>query len=58
MTILSRQSTDSLKFLPEKKGIFHRVRTNNSKICRETQKTLNKLNNLEKEEQSRKYHAL
>ena len=29
-------------------GIFHRTRTNNSKICMETQKTLNTQNNLEK----------
>ena len=29
-------------------GIFHRTRTNNSKIGIETQKTLNSLNNLQK----------
>ena len=32
------------------KGIFHRTRTNNFKICMETQKTPNSQNNLEKEE--------
>ena len=31
-------------------GIFHRTRTNNFKICMETQKTLNSQSNLEKEE--------
>ena len=39
-------------------GVFHRTRINNSKICLETQKTLNNQSNLEKEEQSRRYHAL
>ena len=39
------------------KGIFHRTRTNNSKICMETQKTPNSQNNLEKEEQSWRNHA-
>ena len=32
------------------RGIFHRTRTNNFKICMETQKTLNSQSNLEKEE--------
>ena len=32
------------------KGIFHRTRTNNFKICMEIQKTLNSQSNLEKEE--------
>ena len=31
-------------------SIFHRTRTNNFKICREIQKTLNTQSNLEKEE--------
>ena len=31
-------------------GIFHRVKTNNFKICMEIQKTLNSQSNLEKEE--------
>ena len=36
-------------------GIFHRTRTNTSKICKETQKTLNSQNNLEKKEQIWRY---
>ena len=32
--------------------ILHRTRTNNFKICMETQKTLNRQNSFEKEEQS------
>ena len=32
------------------KGIFHRTRKNNVKICMEIQKTLNSQNNPEKEE--------
>ena len=32
------------------RGIFHRTRTNNFKICMEIQKTSNSQNNLEKEE--------
>jgi len=38
-------------------GIFHRTRTNNFKICIETQKTPNSKNNLRKEKQSRRNHA-
>ena len=34
-------------------GIFHRTRTNNFKICMETQKTPNSQNNLEKEQSCR-----
>ena len=34
-------------------GIFHRTRTNNSKFCMGTQKTLKSQNNLEKEVQTR-----
>ena len=37
---------------------FYRTRTNNSILCRETQKILNSQNNLEKEEQSWRYHVL
>ena len=33
------------------------TRTNNSKICKESQQNLNSQNNLEEEEQSWKYHA-
>ena len=39
------------------KDNFHRTKTNNSKICMETEKTLNSQSNLEKEEQSWRYHA-
>ena len=38
-------------------GIFHRTRTNNSKICMEPWKTSNSQSNLEKEEQSWRYYA-
>ena len=37
-------------------GIFHRTRTNNSKMCMEPQKNMNSQNNLEKEEQKWRYH--
>ena len=37
-------------------GIFHRTRTNNTKICIETQKTPNRQNNLKKG-QSWRYHT-
>ena len=45
-----RQSTGSMQSLA--KGIFHRTRTNNTKICMETKKTLSNQGNLEKEEQT------
>ncbi|KAF4017914.1 hypothetical protein G4228_009794 [Cervus hanglu yarkandensis] len=35
---------------------FYRNRTNNPKICMEPQKTPNRQSNLEKEEQSWRYH--
>ena len=38
-------------------GIFHKTRTNNSKVCMETQKTPNSQSNLVKEEQGWRYHA-
>ena len=38
--------------------IFHRTRINSSKICMETQKTMDSRGILEKEEQSWKYHTL
>ena len=38
--------------------IFHRIRRNNPKIYMELQKTLNSQSNLEKEEQSLRYHSL
>ena len=55
----SRQSTDSVQSLWTKNtnGIFCKTRTNNSKICIETQETPNTQNNIEKEEQSWRYHA-
>ena len=34
------------------RGIFHRTRTNNFKICMEIQKTLNSQSNFEKEERN------
>ena len=38
--------------------IFHRTRTNNTKIYMEPQKTLNCQSNLEETEQSWRYHSL
>ena len=46
-----KQSTDSLQSL-SKYSIFHRTRTNNPKICMETQKTPNSQSNVEKEKRS------
>ena len=40
--------------IPSKTPIIHRSRTNNFKICMETQRPPNSKNNLEKEEQSRR----
>ena len=37
-----KQSTDSMQSLSKLHGIFQRNRTNNPKICMETQKTSNK----------------
>ena len=37
-----KQSTDSMQSLSNFHGIFQRNRTNNPKICTETQKTSNK----------------
>ena len=39
------------------KAFFTELRTNNYKICMETEKTLNSQSNLEKEEQSWRHHA-
>ena len=39
-------------------ALFHRTRTNNSKIYLETHKTPNSQSNLEKEEQSWSYHTV
>ena len=52
-----RQSADSMQLLSKYQNIYHRTRTNNSKICTETKKTPNNQNNPEKEEQSRKDHT-
>ena len=41
-----------MQYLPNYHGIFHRTRTNNFKLCMETQKILNSQNNLENEEWS------
>ena len=50
MTILPKQSTDSMQFLSNKQCFFfHRTRTKFFTICMETQKTLNSQSNLEKE---------
>ena len=43
---------DMIVYTENSKGIFHRTRTHNFKICMETQKTLNSQNNLQKEEKS------
>ena len=50
MSILPKQSTDSMQSLSTTNGIFQRTRTNNFKICMEIQKTSNSQSNLEKEE--------
>ena len=44
------QGTLQIQFAPYEntEGIFHRTRTNNSKICVETQKSCNNQHNLEK----------
>ena len=38
-------------------GIFHRTKTNNPKVYVEPQKTLDSQSNLEKQEESWRYHA-
>ena len=47
---------DSMQSLSKYHSIFHRTRTNNPKICMEPQKALNSQSNLEKDDQSWKYH--
>ena len=47
-----KKSRDSVQSHKNTNGIYHRARTNNSKICMNTQKTPNSQNNLGKEEQS------
>ena len=41
-----------MESLSKSNGIFYKIRTNNSKICMETQKTSNSHNSLEKEEKA------
>ena len=52
-----RKSRDSVQVLSKYPWILHRTRTNNPKICKETQNIPNIQNYLEKEEQSWRYHA-
>ena len=52
MTILPRQSTDSMQSYQIMKNIFHRTRMRSFAICMEEQKTLNSQNNLKKEKWS------
>ena len=47
-----RQSKSQCNLYQNTNGIFHRTRTNNFKICMETQKTWNSQNDLKKEEHS------
>ena len=42
-----------MQYLSKYQWNFHRTKTNNSKICMETQRTATRQNNLEKEEQIR-----
>ena len=52
-----KQSTYSMQYLYQNNtSILHRARTNNPKICLESEKTLNSQSDLEKENQSRKHH--
>ena len=53
----SRQSGDLMQCLSSANDIFHWNRTNNLKIFMETQKTPSSQNNIEKEEQSWRYHT-
>ena len=46
----SKQSTVQYNSYQNAKDVSHRTRTNNIKICMETQKTLNSQNSLEKEQ--------
>ena len=51
-----KQCTDLMQFLSKYQQHFHRTRTRNPKVCMESQQTPNSQNNLEKKEQSWKYH--
>ena len=57
MTVLHKTVTDSMQSYRNTKGIFHKTRNNNFKICMETQKTTNIQNNIEKEEQTWRNHV-
>ena len=48
MSILPKESSDSLQSLSNTNGIVHRTRENKPKICRKPQKTPNIQSNLEK----------
>ena len=49
--LTTEEDAFELSNLDRTNGIFfHRIRTNNSKICMKSQKTMNHQNNLEKEE--------
>ena len=57
MSILSKQSTDSMQPLSKFHWYFSRNRKNNPKICMEPQKTPTSQGSLEKEEQTWKQHT-
>ena len=59
MTIVATQGNLQIHCNPfqNTNGIFQRSRKNNFKMCMEAQKIPNSQNNLEKEEQSWRYHA-
>ena len=59
LSIYPKKSTDSMQFLSKysTNTIAHRTRTNNTKICMESQKTPNSQSTLEKEEQSWRCHV-
>ena len=58
MTIILRQSIESIQFHQNTNGIFHRIRTNDSEICMDTQKIPQNQSNIEIKEQSWGYHSL
>ena len=55
-----RQGILQIQYEPHQNtnDIFHRIRTNNFKICIETQQMLNSQKNLEEEEHTQRYHTL
>ena len=58
MAILTQAIYNLIQSLPIYQGIFYRTRTNNLKNYMVIQKTLDNQNNHEKDQQSRKNHAL